>query len=48
MMYELGSVGGPTVAGGTMDVVGPHGLMAVLGLIAGGYLAVIGLLRAHR
>jgi MFS family permease len=48
MMYELGSIGGPAVAGGAMDLAGPNGLMVVLGLIAGGYLAVVGLLQARR
>ncbi|MGE0116997.1 MAG: MFS transporter [Dongiaceae bacterium] len=48
MMYELGSIGGPAVAGGAMDLAGPNGLMVVLGLIAGGYLAAIGLLRVRR
>lgn len=48
MMYELGSVGGPAVAGGSMDVAGPQGLMVVLGLIAAGYLAFIGVLRIRR
>jgi hypothetical protein len=31
-----------------MDLAGPNGLMLVLGLIAGGYLAAIGLLRVRR
>ncbi len=48
MMYELGSIGGPAIAGGAMDFAGPNGLMVVLGLIAGGYLAVVGLLQARR
>jgi MFS family permease len=48
IMYELGSVGGPLVGGGAMDLGGPHGLMLVLALIAAGYLAVIARLRVSR
>ena len=48
IMYELGSVGGPVVAGGTMDLAGPHGLMAILALIAAAYLAFIAILRVTR
>jgi hypothetical protein len=45
IMYELGSVSGPLVAGGAMDLAGPHGLMLILALIAAGYLAIVAILR---
>jgi len=48
IMYELGSVSGPVVSGGAMDLFGPHGLMAVLAAVAAAYLVVIGLLRVSR
>jgi MFS family permease len=48
IMYELGSVGGPFVAGGAMDLVGPQGLMLILALIAAACLAVVALLRVSR
>jgi hypothetical protein len=41
IMYELGSTGGPVVAGGTMDLAGPHGLMLILALIPAAYLVFI-------
>jgi MFS family permease len=48
MMYELGSVGGPLIAGGAIDLAGPHALMLILALIAAAYLAVIAVLRVLR
>jgi MFS family permease len=48
IMYELGSVGGPFIGGGAMDLAGPQGLMFVLALIAVAYLAFIAFLRLSR
>jgi MFS family permease len=48
VMYELGGVSGPLVAGGAMDLAGPHGLMLILALIAAAYLGVIAILRVLR
>ena len=48
IMYELGGVSGPPVAGGAMDLAGPHGLMLLLALVAAAYLGVIAILRVLR
>jgi MFS family permease len=48
IMYELGSVCGPFIGGGAMDLAGPQGLMFVLALIAVAYLAFIAFLRMSR
>jgi MFS family permease len=41
MAYELGGLGGPIVAGGAMDVVGPHGLVIVVGATCAVFLLSI-------
>jgi MFS family permease len=40
VLYELGSVTGPFIGGGAMDLVGPHGMLLMVGAAALGFLAV--------
>jgi MFS family permease len=39
MLYGIGSLAGPAVAGIAMDLWNPHGLLAVMAVIFGGFLA---------
>jgi hypothetical protein len=34
MVYEIGSAGGPTLAGTAIDLLGPEGLVAVVAIAA--------------
>ena len=45
MFYEIGSAGGPTLAGAAIDLIGPEGLPAVVAVSAAALLLVIGTLR---
>jgi hypothetical protein len=47
MMYELGSFGGPIIAGGAMDIWPIFGMPTVIA-VAAATLLVFGLVRNHR
>lgn len=40
VLYELGSVTGPVIGGAAMDVMGPHGMLVMVGGAALGFLLV--------
>jgi MFS family permease len=48
VLYELGSVTGPAIGGGAMDLIGPHGMLVMVGAAALGFFFIAAIAPASR